>query len=282
MKKIIYYGISIFLLAVVVLELGKSLRISCGIRDFKELDKKELSEDFRAMRLSEKIFQEGLGEERYERAAEELFWSELRENSLATGKEKGFLTLVKRQRLKSVPQEEWNWYIEQYKKVLKDIKCFPVGEDTTGKYGWSYEDSWGNPRSYGGKRRHEGTDIMAENNERGYFSVVSVSDGRVEKKGWLEQGGYRIGIRSPQGGYYYYAHLYDYASLEEGDQVKAGDFLGHMGDTGYSKIEGTTGNFPVHLHFGIYLDINGEETSVNPYYILRHIETWKSYKKDTE
>ncbi|WP_310602805.1 M23 family metallopeptidase [Anaerosporobacter sp.] len=162
---------------------------------------------------------------------------------------------------------------ERYKIVLSDIRYFPVPEDLKKKYAVSYENSWGNPRSYGGNRRHEGTDIMAKVNKRGLYPIVSVSDGVVEKKGWLEQGGYRIGIRSENGAYYYYAHLYSYApDLEIGDTVLAGQFIGFMGDTGYSKIEGTTGNFDVHLHFGIYYMEDGEEISVNPYYILNYLE----------
>ena len=61
-----------------------------------------------------------------------------------------------------------------------------------------------------------------------------------------------------------------YAALEIGDKVNAGDLLGFMGDTGYGE-EGTTGKFPVHLHVGIYI-YPGEETSVNPYWILRYLE----------
>ena len=33
----------------------------------------------------------------------------------------------------------------------------------------------------------------------------------VEKCGWLELGGYRVGIRSDKGAYMYYAHLAQYA-----------------------------------------------------------------------
>lgn len=43
---------------------------------------------------------------------------------------------------------------------------------------------------------------MAENNVSGYYPIVSVSDGTVENIGWLEKGGYRVGIRSSQGGYF--------------------------------------------------------------------------------
>ena len=71
----------------------------------------------------------------------------------------------------------------------------------------------------------------------------------------------RIGITAPTGAYFYYAHLDSYAELEKGDPVKAGDLLGYMGDSGYGE-EGTTGEFPVHLHLGIYLKEGTEEISV--------------------
>ena len=47
--------------------------------------------------------------------------------------------------------------------------------------------------------------------------------------------------------------------------------LGFMGDSGYGE-EGTTGQFPVHLHLWIYAFENGKEISVNPYYLLRALE----------
>jgi murein DD-endopeptidase MepM/ murein hydrolase activator NlpD len=130
-------------------------------------------------------------------------------------------------------------------------------------------------RNYGGKRGHEGTDIMADKNERGFYPVVSMTDGVVRHKGWLEQGGWRLGIVAPGGAYFYYAHMDSYADIEVGDNIKAGDLLGYMGDTGYSTVEGTTGNFPVHLHVGIYLFHKDEEVSVNPYWVLRYIEDQK-------
>ena len=59
--------------------------------------------------------------------------------------------------------------------------------------------------------------------------------------------------------------------LKTGDSVRSGETLGYLGNTGYGK-EGTRGKFDVHLHFGMYIDIAGEETSVNPYEILRYLE----------
>ena len=160
--------------------------------------------------------------------------------------------------------------------IRADLQIFPIPESTLHQeYTVSYEDSWMTARSFGGERGHEGTDLMLSPDRRGIFPVLSMTDGIVEKQGWLPQGGYRLGIRSDRGIYYYYAHLYDYAEgIEEGTIVVSGQLLGFAGDTGYSNIEGTVGNFPVHLHVGIYYnDAQGQETAVNPYPFLQGLET---------
>lgn len=163
-------------------------------------------------------------------------------------------------------------YCDAYATTLSDIRCFPVAYDGSGEATFSFENSWGNARNYGGDRRHEGVDIMTSNNVPGYFPTVSVCDGVIEKMGWLELGGYRIGIRSDHGMYAYYAHLDSYRDgLSAGDRVKAGETLGYVGNSGYGE-EGTKGKFDVHLHFGMYMDIAGKEVSINPYEILRYLE----------
>lgn len=160
--------------------------------------------------------------------------------------------------------------------IWADVQYFPVprsssDEDMT----VCFENSWKFERTFGGRRYHEGCDIMADENERGVYPVISMCDGVVEKKGWLTKGGYRIGIRGNSGAYFYYAHLESYADIEEGDQVKAGQILGYMGDSGYGD-EGTTGKFDVHLHVGIYIKTkNNEELSVNPYPVLKYLENRK-------
>lgn len=182
------------------------------------------------------------------------------------------------QRIKELwrKNEDWNAYCVACQAIWDDLRYFPIPESVNNpKAEVSYVDSWMYERTYGGKRGHEGTDLMASEDIRGYYPVVSITDGIVLHKGWLEQGGYRIGITAPGGAYFYYAHLDSYADLNIGDSVKSGDLLGFMGDTGYSKIEGTTGNFPVHLHLGIYLTESGKEISVNPYPILQYLETKK-------
>lgn len=162
-------------------------------------------------------------------------------------------------------------YTDAFATALSDANCFPVGFDGTNGEKVFFENSWGTARNYGGDRRHEGVDIMTSNNVPGYFPAVSICDGTVEKIGWLELGGYRIGIRSEHGMYAYYAHLDSYRSgIQAGDTVKAGETLGYVGDSGYGK-EGTKGKFDVHLHFGMYMDIGGKEVSINPYEILRYL-----------
>lgn len=88
--------------------------------------------------------------------------------------------------------------------------------------------------------------------------IIAVESGIVEALGWNQYGGWRIGIRSLDNKrYYYYAHLrknYPYQSnLEIGSRVQAGDVIGYMGRTGYSRKENTNNIDEPHLHFGIQL-----------------------------
>ena len=179
--------------------------------------------------------------------------------------------------MKRYPAEYQKYY--QYEKaVWSQLELFPVAESlTTPGATVAFEDSWMQSRTFGGNRGHEGCDIMSAIKTRGYYPIVSVSDGVIEQIGWLTQGGYRIGVRSSNGAYFYYAHLYDYAKdFARGDTVAAGELLGFMGDSGYSEIEGTVGNFDVHLHFGIYLnDEENREFSINSYAPLRYLKQRK-------
>jgi murein DD-endopeptidase MepM/ murein hydrolase activator NlpD len=178
--------------------------------------------------------------------------------------------------LKKKQPQLFNLEKNTYNGLLADIKYFPVPRSNKRKEWVNYVNSWNYERTYKGNRTHEGTDVMGDINKDGIYPVVSVSDGYVSNIGWLELGGWRIGITSPSGIYYYYAHLDSYAKeYKEGDVIRAGDIIGYMGSTGYSKVEGTKNKFPVHLHFGIYItpdpDIAAdyEEIALNPYNILK-------------
>lgn len=172
-------------------------------------------------------------------------------------------------------EREWRRYKSVCQAIWGDLKYFPVPQSSTNeKLTVTYRDSWMNERTYGGKRGHEGTDIMAGKNVAGLYPVVSMTDGTVTSKGWLPKGGYRIGVTAPSGGYFYYAHLESYGNLEMGEKVKAGDVLGYMGNTGYGD-EGTRGKFPVHLHVGVYIYEGEKEISINPYWLLKFLENHK-------
>ncbi len=227
------------------------------------------SDDFRSLQLGEMVAD----------------WSEIDYNALTSLMVENQYDLTKTNeedyhtdRIMKVKPEEYRKLKQAYEMIFRDLKFFPVPLNTNPDApDVKYENGWMDTRTYGGERGHEGCDIMGTERPRGYYPVVSISDGTVEKVGWLEKGGWRLGIRSPGGVYLYYAHLYGYSrQWEEGDVVKAGELLGFMGDTGYSKVEGTTGNFDVHLHMGIYLKTdNKEEMSVNPYWVLRYLEKYR-------
>ncbi|MBE5949259.1 MAG: M23 family metallopeptidase [Lachnospiraceae bacterium] len=179
--------------------------------------------------------------------------------------------LEKLAKLKGDRQKDFESVKEAYAAIFNDVKYFPIPASST-EYPIevSFADGWGSKRCYEDETHlHEGTDIMT-NHMRGYVPVVSMTDGVVENIGWLELGGYRIGIRSKSGGYFYYAHLYRYSKdFNVGDAVRAGELLGFMGDSGYGKAEGTVGKFAVHLHLGIYIKTkNHKEVSINPYAVL--------------
>lgn len=169
--------------------------------------------------------------------------------------------------------DEFEIYMERVNEIFEDLQCFPVVKEAD-VYPISYENTWGAERTYGGNRTHEGCDLMAVSNERGKYKVCSMTDGTVRQIGWLEQGGWRIGIESDSGVYYYYAHLDSYEkAFEEGERVVAGQILGRMGDSGYGKEPGTKGQFDVHLHVGIYIkDLSGKERAINPYWYLKQLE----------
>lgn len=177
--------------------------------------------------------------------------------------------------------EEYESLYQYLSGIFYDMTCFPVGHvSNRADASYSYVNSWQFGRTYGGNRVHEGCDIMATLNKRGIYPIYSATDGIVENVGWLKLGGWRIGIRSESGAYYYYAHLSEYAKeFTIGENVEAGTLLGFMGDTGYGEVPGTYGKFDVHLHFGIYFDdIFGNEYAINPYPVLYFCETRQNEK----
>ena len=162
---------------------------------------------------------------------------------------------------------------EEEAQIRKELIYFPIPlslDDPS--LTWSFGDTWNQSRTYGGDRHHEGTDIITSADEPGIYPVISMSDGTVEKMGWLRLGGWRVGIRTDSGLYLYYAHLESYMpGLKEGQKISAGECIGFAGDSGYGS-EGTTGQFVTHLHVGIYLpDQEGCDQAKNPYPFLEEL-----------
>ncbi|MGQ7854439.1 peptidoglycan DD-metalloendopeptidase family protein [Pedobacter sp. WC2501] len=123
--------------------------------------------------------------------------------------------------------------------------AFPIKSKNTN----NIKGYWGDGRD-NDARKHEGVDIF------GNFRtpVLAISEGTVTRVNENNLGGKVVWMR-PKGKDYtlYYAHLDEQIAVE-GQEVKIGDTLGLMGNTGNAR---TT---PTHLHFGIYT-FNG---AVNP------------------
>ncbi|MFF2094246.1 M23 family metallopeptidase [Paenibacillus sp. NPDC058174] len=144
--------------------------------------------------------------------------------------------------------------------------AFPI---PVGTNNYSYRSTWGNARSWGGRRSHEGTDIFAPYG----IPVRSTCYGIIEVKGWNPYGGWRIGIRDLNNYYHYYAHLQGFdKSIGVGSLVNPGQVIGWVGSSGYGK-PGTQGKFPPHLHYGVYRDRGLIEWSFDPYPLLKKWET---------
>ncbi|MDJ0791914.1 MAG: M23 family metallopeptidase [Acidimicrobiia bacterium] len=146
------------------------------------------------------------------------------------------------------------------------MTAFP--HDTTAVNFW---DSWGARRS--GGRRHKGTDIMSP---RG-TEVVAVADGVITDFGEGRLSGYFIKVDHGDGWATAYMHLNNDTigtddgegglwtainpNLAVGDEVRAGDVVGYVGDSG--NAEGTQ----PHTHFELKYD--GEK--INPYPYLADV-----------
>lgn len=181
-------------------------------------------------------------------------------------------------------------YIIQLKDVMNNnstqiqtgygLKAYlPIAEG----YGFSHYDDFGNSRSFGFRRPHQGHDIFG----RIGTPIVAVESGIVEMLGWNQYGGWRIGIRSFDGQrYYYYAHLRKdrpyHEDMQEGKLVQAGDVIGYLGMTGYSSEENVNGMKNPHLHFGMEIIPEGceresdREIWIDTYEITKFLKQHKS------
>jgi murein DD-endopeptidase MepM/ murein hydrolase activator NlpD len=105
----------------------------------------------------------------------------------------------------------------------------------------SYTNTFGAPRANTGW--HHGEDIFAPLGA----PILAVANGIVYSVGWNDVGGLRLWLQDLAGNEFYYAHLSAFSPLAvNGAQVRAGDVLGFMGNTGDAE------HTPYHLHFEIH------------------------------
>jgi murein DD-endopeptidase MepM/ murein hydrolase activator NlpD len=121
----------------------------------------------------------------------------------------------------------------------------------------SYTNTFGAPRADTGW--HHGEDIFASLGA----PILAVANGIVYSVGWNDIGGLRLWLQDLAGNEFYYAHLSAFSPLAvNGAQVRAGDVLGFMGNTGDAEAT------PYHLHFEIHpasLIYMGYDGAVAPY-----------------
>lgn len=114
---------------------------------------------------------------------------------------------------------------------------FPVAGVAT------FVDDWWNPRSALPFHMHQGTDIMAPMGT----PVRAPADGVLKRtNGGL--GGLSSYVTQPDGTYFYMTHLSAIVPTQvDGQQVKTGDIVGYVGNSGDAA------GGPTHLHFEIHM-----------------------------
>jgi murein DD-endopeptidase MepM/ murein hydrolase activator NlpD len=145
-----------------------------------------------------------------------------------------------------------------FPKLTAEGYVFPV-------YGpASYTNSFGAPRATTGW--HHGEDIFSPLGA----PILAVANGIVYSVGWNDIGGLRLWLQDLAGNEFYYAHLSAFSPLAvNGAQVRAGDVLGFMGNTGDAEAT------PPHLHFEIHpaaLMHQGYDGVVPPY---PYLNAWR-------
>lgn len=146
------------------------------------------------------------------------------------------------------------------------LTVFP--HDTTAVNFW---DSWGASRS--GGRGHKGTDIMSP---RG-VEVLAAADGVVTDFGFQRLSGYFIRLDHGEGWATTYMHLNNdtlgtdddsggiwaavHPTIAIGSEVKAGDVIGYVGDSGNAE------NTQPHTHF----EVKKDGDKINPYPFLKDV-----------
>ena len=134
----------------------------------------------------------------------------------------------------------------------------------------------------GGAKRIIVAPVMQSGRFLGAIEIANPSDGApftelegnaLTYMGEQSKGGPCLWLSTESGASFYYAHLDRWASgLYEGMEVRSGDLLGYVGNTGNAR---TT---PPHLHF----QVSENDRTVNPYPILTRASVVRRARVATE
>ncbi len=132
----------------------------------------------------------------------------------------------------------------------------------------SYTDTFGAPRA--NATFHEGDDIFGTLGQ----PVVAVTAGIVFAVGYDKDGGNSLWLIDAAGDQFYYAHLSAFSlAAKDGAQVRQGEVIGFMGNSGDAA------QTPVHLHFEVHpmsLLYLGAGGTVDPTFYLNKWQHLKS------
>lgn len=143
----------------------------------------------------------------------------------------------------------------KFKILIREVPS--IGFPVKGKTSRAISSFFGDPRD-GGRRDHHGVDIFAPR----HTPVLAPSNASVTRVGEGKIGGRHVWLYdSKRSMYLYFAHL-ETREVERGEQVKAGQLIGTVGNTGNARYT------PPHLHFGIYS--NGP---IDPYHFIAETDT---------
>jgi len=121
---------------------------------------------------------------------------------------------------------------------------------------------YGASNNFGGSRGHQGQDLFAACGT----PVVAARGGEVRAAGYQSAAGnYAVVTGETTGIDYVYMHMLKAPRVREGDQVRTGEALGAVGETGRA-----TG---CHLHFEMW-SAPGWQSGGSPFDPLPHLRAW--------
>jgi murein DD-endopeptidase MepM/ murein hydrolase activator NlpD len=106
--------------------------------------------------------------------------------------------------------------------------------------------------------------------------VVAVASGTINRVGWEKLGGWRLWVRDSVGDEFYYAHLSGYAPSDlHSNQVRAGEVIGFIGNTGDAFTTSPHLHFEIHPRSLLHLGYDGAvdpTTYLNGWTHLEHVD----------